>query len=398
MKFINKKGFTLVELLIAIAILGVITPIGYNVINGTGKTIKNQQVTTTGQLTTNIINKYLTKDLENIPQDDNRYFSKNINLNSDKISSYTYSIKTNGVSEGVDENGNAIQIKLIKYKVEINKKNNNYSVIREAYENETDTNHKSQIELISNQPIKYDKSNLPFEVLKDGSKYTVKVCYTEGDINSIGRYKNKEYVFDVQSRVMMSQSNTNTNTPENPSENPKPPSKNELPKVDLEDYTGLGFWASDYNTPALNGNNLYLWSESKGGLVDAWGNSISNESNEHSIGAHVEPGNNGNKADNTVNISGSLFNKFQSPKTDVEHIIVYACGDIDVSNLEITVEANGNTKPEKLQDIGEWQVVDSNTKRKVYDIELKKSVSKIDITGSFRITGESGYLYVVYGK
>lgn len=60
----NNKGFTLIELIIAISILGIVTTIGYTTLNNTNNSISEQKIVTAGQLDINLVNKYLTKDLE----------------------------------------------------------------------------------------------------------------------------------------------------------------------------------------------------------------------------------------------------------------------------------------------------------------------------------------------
>lgn len=61
---INSKGFTLVEIIVAISIMGIVTSVGYNTLNTTNRSIVDQQVINNGQMDVNLVNKYLTKDLE----------------------------------------------------------------------------------------------------------------------------------------------------------------------------------------------------------------------------------------------------------------------------------------------------------------------------------------------
>ena len=64
MKKFNKKGFTLLELLIAIAIFTSIIFICYSIFNKFLMLTKDQLNINQGQLTVNDMNEYLTKDLE----------------------------------------------------------------------------------------------------------------------------------------------------------------------------------------------------------------------------------------------------------------------------------------------------------------------------------------------
>lgn len=64
MKIKYNKGFTLLEVLIAISILTIIIFIGYRIIDKSTIAVKNQGNINQGQLTMNDMNRYITKDLE----------------------------------------------------------------------------------------------------------------------------------------------------------------------------------------------------------------------------------------------------------------------------------------------------------------------------------------------
>ena len=64
MKKFNNKGFTLLELIVAISILTVIILVGYKIFNSYSILINTQVNVNKGQLNMNTINEYLTKDLE----------------------------------------------------------------------------------------------------------------------------------------------------------------------------------------------------------------------------------------------------------------------------------------------------------------------------------------------
>ena len=64
MKKINNKGFTLLELIIAMSILTSVMFIGYNIFNKNSTLMHTQININKGQSNMNDINEYLTKDLE----------------------------------------------------------------------------------------------------------------------------------------------------------------------------------------------------------------------------------------------------------------------------------------------------------------------------------------------
>lgn len=162
MRKVNNKGFTILELIVAMSILSVVIFIGYGVINGSNKTIDNQNTVSKGQLAMNDINRYLTKDLEG--SDITKFEElEDSQLNSDN---YEYNI------------GNITYI----VKKDTNKKI--YSLMRR--------NNNEAIELIKNQPM---SNSIPFEIKKsneDESIYHIKISYRER--------KEKTYEFEVTPR------------------------------------------------------------------------------------------------------------------------------------------------------------------------------------------------------
>ena len=60
----RNKGFTLIELIIAISIFSTILLLGYKVIDGTSISTKKQSEIFNEQQVTNLLNKYFTKDIE----------------------------------------------------------------------------------------------------------------------------------------------------------------------------------------------------------------------------------------------------------------------------------------------------------------------------------------------
>lgn len=176
----NNKGFTLIELIIAMSIFSVVIFMGYKVINGSNKVSIAQAEISKEQQNANLLNKYLTKDLEvsksiepfGINDDGNINNSKNLD---DK---YGYDIKIN--KEGTDQ--------IVKYEVYINDVNKDYSIDRKE--------NNESINIISNQKYDSSKSKLPFIISKD------EVRILMGDNN---------YNFKVNSRIQMA--NTDSTDP-----------------------------------------------------------------------------------------------------------------------------------------------------------------------------------------
>lgn len=161
---LNNKGFTLVELIIAITILTVVLGLGYNIIIGTNKATKEQSQIFSEQQNATLINKYLTKDLEQV---------KKFTLAETNINPYKYII-----NEDTDP---------IEYEVTKSNDGKHYSVTR--------NNNGSSIDIISN----YDtNSETPFSITKVKNadnvfKVTLNGKGKDGDI--------AKYEFEVTSRV-----------------------------------------------------------------------------------------------------------------------------------------------------------------------------------------------------
>ena len=166
----NNKGFTLIEVIIAITIFTTVIGLGYKVINSTNVVTKNQLKVFTEQQAANLVNKYITSDLERVKSFKDADTSSN---------PYEYTI-----TSVIDGN-----VKDIKYEVFIDTENSTYTVTRKL--------EGSSIEIISNQPT--DGSEPPFLIeRKEGftNKYEVKLN---------GQTKTddiKKYVFEVSSRIV----------------------------------------------------------------------------------------------------------------------------------------------------------------------------------------------------
>lgn len=161
----NNRGFTLIEVIIAISIFSIVVAMGYEVINKSNILIKSQQEITNNQIASNLINTYLNKDLgEAISINDIKWLNDN---------TYEYEIiKKNNI---------------VKYII------STYKEINKQYCNITRNEENTVIEIISKQEI---DSNTPFIILEDEFKriYTVQLQYKEN--------RNSKIIsFEVSSRI-----------------------------------------------------------------------------------------------------------------------------------------------------------------------------------------------------
>lgn len=171
----RNKGFTLIELIIAMGIFITVLLLAHKVINGTSILTKNQSQVFNEQQITNLLNKYLTKDIEkvtsigliNIDEDGNV-----IRKNSNYEYSYGYLLK-------VIENGNE---KYIEYDIYVNKEVKVYSINRIV--------DSEKLVLVSNH--KYmDTSVEPLYIKEyDNNLYNIKLLSGTN-----------EYQFNVNSRI-----------------------------------------------------------------------------------------------------------------------------------------------------------------------------------------------------
>ncbi|MGL5328902.1 MAG: PilW family protein [Peptostreptococcaceae bacterium] len=149
----SNKGFTIVELLIAISIVTIVISMGYSIVNGTSKATRHQANVFSEQQAANLINKYITKDLEMCK------FKEE--LNSTELDKYrneydsTYGYK---IINGTDDE--------IKYVVGI--RDSKYDLTRVASE--------SSIKIAEKIAIKND-DNTPFTIEKD----SIDTTYTMGN-------------------------------------------------------------------------------------------------------------------------------------------------------------------------------------------------------------------------
>lgn len=158
-KIKNKKGITLVEAIISIAIMSTVLFISYKIINKVNISTVNQNIISTEQQSINLIRKYLNKDLERC---------KSVELKTYE-DYYTYDMLI--PDEGI-----------IKYEIIIN--NNKYSVARV----ESD----ERLEIISNQRLNSDNRK-PLIIEKNNGTYRIYLDSYNGDDDL--------YYFDISSKT-----------------------------------------------------------------------------------------------------------------------------------------------------------------------------------------------------
>lgn len=168
----NNRGFTLVELIIAIGIFSIVIFMGYKVINGTHKASATQMGISKEQQGANLLNKYLTQDLEG---------AKNIgykNINPDGTL-----LQTRGEIEYGYEISKPNDVK-ITYTIKLSDSGKgSYSIFR--------NDGKADIELITNQEFTADNGNAPLAIVeKSENLYDIDVHYNDNIYN-----------FNVNSRI-----------------------------------------------------------------------------------------------------------------------------------------------------------------------------------------------------
>lgn len=227
----SNKGFTLVEMIIVIAIIGVVSSIGYTIINNSNNLMNENKITNDGQQSIKILNKYLSKDLEQC---------KNIIINgvpSNNVGEYSISLEIN------DGSNPLYLVKIYKYRGKLC-----YQITRQV--------NRTNIVLVENQIISSNEDIIPLEILKSGNIYEVKICY--GDNKKI-----KNYNFKVSSRyseIILGQIDGGASqTPETPGESdipqiPDTPVIPDTPEIDEEMDGQNGFIRVSFDGNTVTGS------------------------------------------------------------------------------------------------------------------------------------------------
>lgn len=422
MKKLNQKGITILEIIIAIAILTTILFSGYRILNKYSVSAQNQVNTNKRQLAMNIMNKYLTKDLEqsnrvrlllngqeiantNDTDNSNSILKEKINDIKDEISKnnnayYDYEISVN-------KNNKENQI-IAKYSIVINKNNNRmeYTISRE------DKN-KTKIDLIDNEIL--NKDELPLAIIGN-NPYTVITGYNEKNNNF------NKYEFTITSRVNYIASleepdgdsdlgDIPENMPEDiPEDIPvNPPFPDDIDKLTT---THIGFWISDKSkSESQNGtyeNSIYTWVGNNG----KFGNQDNLSKEVFDISANNNKSGNSGKTkssishdrsniivENTINKANNInaIKIFVSPHTSVSDLnLKFDKGTYSgIKDVETgTTLSNSSGSKFTLQggESGKWYEViykPSNNQQFSYEMLAKLHIDKSKVS--------SGYAMLIYG-
>lgn len=358
----NNKGFTLIELIIAMNILSVVLVMGYNIINKSDLFMGSQQKITNNQSIANIVNTYLAEDIEE---------STSISTKSELVNNkYNYIISKNSGS--------------VEYEVTLYKKKNKdvYSLLR--------TDGTSSIEIATNQ-LRSNDTPITIES-NDSGAYEVKISYTENN-------KAKEYKFSIFSRIGTNSSRIRTNSNDSNQENTTEaikPSVDEMPQLPGEigpNTHYIGFWMAD---PTIQKeNNIYTW------IDNNFNKGTSNQS-KNTIRAEISPGyDNKNEYTriNNTEVSGSITRKSKIQKMSIYVSKGTKVEDFEIKNIQndtsITVLENGS-KSNKLDLSG------GASDGKWYTCQISGEINTFKIqSGQLSIDKnivKSGFILVVYGE
>ncbi|MGL6104670.1 prepilin-type N-terminal cleavage/methylation domain-containing protein [Romboutsia sp.] len=350
----NNKGFTLLELLISISIFTIVIFMGYSLINKYNVSVNEQSNITQNQLSTNSLNNFITKDLEQ---------AQGITLKCiDPNETYIYSIKNN--EESKDENylENALNEITERNKIISSKEENKLTY---AYRIDKLDESKSPSYTVD---MKYNKNNsyieysiyrsLPGEgnieiinnkVKKEGDLFPNPIAITKSNPyfviieNKDDKGKLNVNEFQVASRYITGNSNGGSVNPEIP----KPPTIDEIPDIPgfNGEYDSIGFWTADKTKCPKVGteyiDSLYTW------VNDAGVFGRQNERNKFEFDILADTSNgNAEKADSKIGYNTSDWKaevkdgKFtRAKKTDT--IMIYISPDTTLKSTEIIFN-NGN--------------------------------------------------------
>lgn len=353
----NNKGFTLIELIIAMSILSVVLVMGYNIINKSDLFMGSQQKITNNQSIANIVNTYLAHDIEqsiNIKPCENRNIVYTENT-------YKYVISK--------KNSN------VEYKVILDDKKDVYSLLR--------TEGTSSIEIITNQ-LRND--NEPFTIiLKENGTYKVKISYSENK-------KPKEYSFSISSRMTSKsgESNGSGDLKPNPEDIPQ------LPEEIGTNTHYIGFWMADLEKQEEN--NIYTW------IDDKYAKGTSNKE-KNNISANIRTWN--EESSEYASIEDVIVSGSITGKSNVQKMWIYVSQGTTIEDFEIQCgQGNDSIK-----------ILDSNNSRisrdelalsgganggKWYACEVNGKISSFNITsGKISINKgivNSGFMLIVYSE
>lgn len=373
MKKISNKGFTLIELIIAISILTIVIFIGYKTINGISISTNSQKEVTLNQSSANLVNQYLTKDIEQ---------SKSVsNKETLDDKSYKYTI----VKDDTE----------VDYIVE------NYTKKSIDVYNLTRQEDSSTIVIVEGQQ-RYNDTPFLINTTQNNGIYEVLVDYKENK-------NNKQYSFNVSSRLMLVASDSDNNVGngnagsdngpnevDNDNNTPSGPTIEDIPDLPEEvsiNTTYIGFWKSDHQD--ITNKNIGVWIDKNYKDGTSY-NSISN------ISATLRPGNSGSTENASIDNINTIGTKYKIP---AENMMIYVSKGAKLNNFSIEPQQGGTTieildtnnqsmgnKNVTLEggNIGTWYSCKSNTDLKVLNVSGKLSIDNTK--------DSSGFILLVYGN
>lgn len=416
----NNKGFTLLELIIAMSIFVIIISIGYGIIKKYNISTNEQASITQSQLSINTLNEFITKDLEQAQGITLESIESNVNKK--------YDINNNEAGKDNDYLEKALKDiiesnKIISYKEE-NKLTYKYTIKKldelqsPSYTVEMKYNKGSSyieyyiyrslkggsnIEIVSNCKIKKDSDLFPKPIsITKNNPYTVTI-ENKGKNDKLNNYE-----FQVASRIITSSY----------FKSPKPPKPEELPSTPGfgNDYSTIGFWTADEEK--CSEDNLYTWVSYQGKTSGAYGKQEI-EKDIFKVNAKLSSNDNKQPNDNSgrayAHIGDSIGWKasvdLKSTKAkDIDKLMIYVQGCTTVSSFKddagaiqdiVIIRGTGTIEDNDSngwilyggdnKDSGTWYEAKlSGNKKENFDLDAKLSINKDQI--------ESGYALVVYGE
>lgn len=205
MKILNRKGFTLIEMIIAIAILGIVISLGYGVFNGSKKALSNQNEVFNSQTSMNLINKFLSKDLE-ISMGISKPLNKN-NEEIDDLQSYISNISIDNPIQYSYKVNFDDELKIVIYVVDIEVSEREEYIYNISRIDENNTN----IKLLSNKTVfENGYIEIPFTIESEyendeGESDEEENTTNKGIYDIVISYKDNKkqnkYKFSVKSRM-----------------------------------------------------------------------------------------------------------------------------------------------------------------------------------------------------
>lgn len=186
---LNNKGFTLLEVIIAMAIMTSVIFIGYQVINKTDILRRDQMLVSNIQNGTNNLKRYVTKELKESKSVYVKYGKKNIDLKDSESVNGLYKTIQSEINNKDDIEYKYIiktKDKDINYIVQVTKDRNKkvYSIYRQE--------EKASFSLIEKQPL--SDNMIPIKITEKDDLYDVQLNYIKDNT--------KVYSFDVYNSLL----------------------------------------------------------------------------------------------------------------------------------------------------------------------------------------------------